>query len=178
MQIGPHLAKLWRFIYFQDGVRPPSWILREVVLTPSSLLWFVFLQLNQIWLYYLIACERYDQNNFIQYGRRHHLEFTSGLHCDTFSRLGKQNASAYQISKFRANRSIFREVMTFHIFSRRLPSAIFNFEKKIKFWINFRGRSQSLRRQTKFGQNRINGGRDIAIKPKSNMAAAAMLNLM
>ena len=39
---------------------------------------------------------RYDQNNLIQYVR--HVEFTSGLHFDTFSRLGRQNASAYQIS--------------------------------------------------------------------------------
>jgi len=35
-----------------------------------------------------------------------------------------------------------------------------------------------LRRHTKFGQNRMISGRDIAIKPKSNMAAAAMLNLL
>ena len=81
-------------------------------------------------------------------------------------------------TKFRANRSIFREVMTFHIiFSRWPPSAILNFEK-FKFWINFRRRSQNLRRHTKFGLNRMNGGRDIAIKPKSNMAAATMLNLL
>ena len=33
----------------------------------------------------------YDQNNLIQYGRRRHVEFTSGLHFDTFSRLGRQN---------------------------------------------------------------------------------------
>ena len=79
-------------------------------------------------------------------------------------------------TKFRANRSTFREVMTFRIFSRWLPSAMLNFEK-FKFWINFRERSQNLRRHTKFGQNRIIGGRDIAIKPKSNMAAV-MLNLL
>ena len=53
---------------------------------------------------------------------------------------------------------------------------ILNFEK-FKFWINFRGRSQNLRLHTNFGQNRMIGSRDIAIKPKSNMAAAAMLNL-
>jgi len=78
-------------------------------------------------------------------------------------------------TKFRANRSIFLEVIKFRIFSRWLPSAILNFEK-FKFWINFRGRSQNLRPRTIFGQNRMIGGRDITIKPKSNMAAA-MLNL-
>ena len=57
------------------------------------------------------------------------------------------------------------------------PSAILNFEK-FKFWINFRRQSQNLRRHTKFGQNRMISGRDIAIKPKSNMADAAMLNLL
>jgi len=66
-------------------------------------------------------------------------------------------------TKFRANLSIFCEVMTFRIFSRWLPSAILNFEK-FKFWLNFRGRSQNLRRHTKFGQNRMIGGRDIVIK--------------
>jgi len=70
-----------------------------------------------------------------------------------------------------------RRYMTFRIFSRWLPSAILNFEK-FKFWINFRGRSQKLHRHIKFGQNRMIGGRDIAIKSKSNMAAAAMLNLL
>ena len=34
----------------------------------------------------------------IQYGRPRHVEFTSGLHFDTFSRLGRQNGPAYQIS--------------------------------------------------------------------------------
>ena len=62
-----------------------------------------------------------------------------------------------------ANRSIFREVITFRIFSKWLPSAILNFEK-FKFWTNLRGRSRNLRRQTKFGQNRMIGGRYIAIK--------------
>jgi len=80
-------------------------------------------------------------------------------------------------NKLRTNRSIFREVMTFRIFSRWRPSAILNFEK-FKFRIHFRGRSRNLRRHTKFGQNRMIGGRDIVIKPKSNMAAAAMLNLL
>jgi len=80
-------------------------------------------------------------------------------------------------TKFRANRSIIREVMMFRIFSRWLPSAILNFEK-FNFWINFRGRSQNMRRHTKFRQNRMIGSRDIAMKPKSNMAAAAMLNLL
>jgi len=79
-------------------------------------------------------------------------------------------------TKFCANRSIFREVVTFRIFSRWLPSAILNFEK-FKFWIHFRGRGQNLRRHIKFGQNWMIGGRDIAIKPKSNMAAAAILSL-
>ena len=46
---------------------------------------------------YLIARRRCDQNNLIQYGRLRHIEFTFGLHFDTFSRLGRQNASAYQI---------------------------------------------------------------------------------
>ena len=80
-------------------------------------------------------------------------------------------------TKFRANRSIYREVITFRIFSRWLPSAILNFEK-FKFLIIFRGRSRNLRRHTKFGLNRMIGGRDIAIKPKSKMAVAAMLNLL
>jgi len=45
--------------------------------------------------------------------------------------------------------------MTFHIFSRWLPSAILNFEK-FKFWINFRGRSQNLpeKKKVKTGQQR------------------------
>jgi len=81
-------------------------------------------------------------------------------------------------TKFRANRSIFCEVMTFRIFSKWLPSAILNFEK-FKFCLNFGGRSQNLRQHTKFGQNRMIGSGDIAIKPKSNMAAAAaLLNLL
>ena len=80
-------------------------------------------------------------------------------------------------TKFRANRSIFREFITFHIFSRWLPSAILNFEA-FKFWINFRGRSRNLRRHTKLGLNRMIGGRDIAIKPKSNITAVVMLNLL
>ena len=54
-------------------------------------------KLYQIWLHYLIARRRCDQNNLIQYGRLRNVEFTSGLHFDTFSRLGRQNASAYQI---------------------------------------------------------------------------------
>ena len=83
-----------------------------------------------------------------------------------------------QIGQYFANRSIYREVMTFRIFSRWRPSAILNFEKKIKFWINFRWRSQNVRRHTKCGQNRMIGGRDIAINPKSKMAASAMLNLL
>ena len=78
-------------------------------------------------------------------------------------------------TKFCANRSIFSEVITFCIFSIWLLSAILNFEK-FKFWIYFREQSQNLRRHTKFDQNRMIGGRDIVIK--SNMAAAAMLNLL
>jgi len=39
---------------------------------------------------------RCNQNNLIQYGHCRHVEFTSGLHFDI--RLGRQNASAYQIS--------------------------------------------------------------------------------
>ena len=78
-------------------------------------------------------------------------------------------------TKFRANRSIFCEIMTFRIFSRWLPSTVLNFEK---FWINFRGRSQNVRQHTKFGQNRMIGSQDIAIKPKSSMAAAVMLNIL
>ena len=116
-------------------------------MTPSSLLEHVFLQLYQIWLHYIIPRRRYDQNNLIQYGRRRHVEFTSGSHFDTFSRLGRQNAPAYQIS-----------TLTFRIFSRWLPSVVLNFEK-FKIWINFRGRSQYLRRHTKFGKNRMIGGR-------------------
>ena len=50
-----------------------------------------------MWLHCLILWRRYDQNNLIQYGRRRHVEFTSGLHFDTFSRLGRQNVFAYQI---------------------------------------------------------------------------------
>ena len=64
-----------------------------------TLIFAVFVGKNyQIWLHCLILWRRYDQNNLIQYGRRRHVEFTSGLHFDTFSRLGRQNASAYQIS--------------------------------------------------------------------------------
>ena len=66
-------------------------------------------------------------------------------------------------TKFSANGSTFREFMTFHILSRWLPSAILNFEK-FKFWINFRGWRRNLRQHTKFGQNRMIGGRNIAIK--------------
>jgi len=95
----------------------------------------------------------------------------------SLSRLGRQNVSATPRTKFRANWSIFCEVITFRIFSRWPPSAMLNFEK-FKFWINFRGRSQNLCRHTKFGQNRMIAGRDIAIQPKSNMAAVAMLNLL
>jgi len=29
VQIGQYLAKLWHFVYFQDGFRPPSWILKN-----------------------------------------------------------------------------------------------------------------------------------------------------
>ena len=71
-------------------------------------------------------------------------------------------------TKFHANRTIFGEVITFHKFSRWLPFAILNFEK-FKFWIHFRGWSRNLRRPTKFGQNRMIGGRNIAIKRKSNL---------
>ena len=45
-------------------------------------------------------------------------------------------------TKFRANRSIFREVMTFRIFSRWFPSAILNFEK-FKFCIRRQCMSQT-----------------------------------
>ena len=29
VQNGQYFAKLWRFVYFQDGFRPPSWILKN-----------------------------------------------------------------------------------------------------------------------------------------------------
>ena len=81
--------------------------------------------------------------------------------------------SAYQISCISVNISRSYDV-SYILFSRWLPSAMLNFEK-FKFWINFRGRSQILRRHTKLGENRMIGGRDIEIKPKSNMAAAAAM---
>ena len=152
------------------------WALTLVkLITFFTLIFAVFAEkLYQIWLHYLILLRRCDQNNLIQYGHRRHVEFTSGLHFDTFQ---DSEDKMRPHTKFRANRSIFRQIMTIRIFSRWLPSAILNFEK-FKFWINFRGRSQNLRQHTKFGQNRAIGGRDNAIKPKSNMAAAAMLNLL
>ena len=52
----------------------------------------------QISPYCLMLWRRYDQNNLTQYGRRRHVEFIFGLHFDTFSRLGRQNAPEYQIS--------------------------------------------------------------------------------
>ena len=52
-----------------------------------TLIFAVFVEkLYQIWLHYLILLQRYDQNNLIQYGRRSHVEFTSGLHFDTFAK--------------------------------------------------------------------------------------------
>ena len=129
MQIGQYFAKLWRFVYFQNGFLPPSWILREVAITLSSLLRRVFLQLYQIWLHYLILQRRCDQNNLIQPPCWIYFRFTF-----------------------------------WHIFTIRNTN-----------WINFRGRSQNLRRH---GQNRLLSGCDIVIKPKSNMAAAAILNLV
>ena len=52
-----------------------------------TIIYAVFVEkLYQIWLHYLIMRRRYDQNNLIQYGRRH-VEFTPGLHFDTFRRL-------------------------------------------------------------------------------------------
>jgi len=62
-----------------------------------TLIFAVFVEkLYQIRLHCLILWRRYDQNNLVQYGRRRHVKFTSGLHFDTFSRLGRQNASAYK----------------------------------------------------------------------------------
>jgi len=29
VEIGQYFAKLWRFVYFQDGIRPPYWILEK-----------------------------------------------------------------------------------------------------------------------------------------------------
>ena len=65
-----------------------------------------------------ISRQRYDQNNLVQYGRRRHVEFTSGLYFDTFSRLGRQNASAYQISCKSLNilhQSVYLSVCPSHI---------------------------------------------------------------
>ena len=65
-----------------------------------TLIFAVFVEkLYQIWVPYLIARRRCDQNNLIQYGRHRHVEFTSGLHSDNiFSTLVRQNVYAYQIS--------------------------------------------------------------------------------
>ena len=49
-------------------------------------------------------------------------------------------------TKFRANRSIFCEVMTFHIFSRWLPSAVLNFEKFIDKFSRVESKSASAHR--------------------------------
>jgi len=63
-----------------------------------TLIFAVFVEkLYQIWLIVSFCGE--DMTKITnQYGRCRHVEFTSGLHFDTFSRLGRQNASAYQIS--------------------------------------------------------------------------------
>jgi len=53
---------------------------------------------HQIWSKSDDQRQRYCDKTEIQYGRRCHVEFTSGLYIDTFSRLGRQNGSAYQIS--------------------------------------------------------------------------------
>jgi len=51
-----------------------------------TLIFAVFVEkLYQIWLHCLILWRRYHRNNLIQYGRLRHVEFTSGLHFDTFS---------------------------------------------------------------------------------------------
>ena len=131
-----------------------------------TLIFAVFVEkLYQIWLHYLISRRRYDQNNLIQYGRRRHVEFNSGLHFDTFSKLGRQNASAYQILCKSVNISWSYDVS--YIFKM---ASIRHLEFwKIQIWISFWGRSQNLRWHTKFGQNRMIGGQDIAIKSKSNI---------
>jgi len=133
-----------------------------------------FVENYQIWLHCFILWRRYDQNNLIQYGRGRHVEFTSGLHFDIFSRLGRQNVSAYQISCKLVN--ILRSYDVSHIF--KMASVRHLEFWKIKILDKFSRGSQNLLRHTKFGQNRMIGGQDIAIKPKSNMAAVAMLNLL
>jgi len=54
------------------------------------------------------------QNVTTQYGRRRHVEFTSGLHFDILSGLGIQNASAYQVSSKSVN--ILRSYDVLYIF--------------------------------------------------------------
>ena len=58
---------------------------------------------HQIWSKSDDRWPRYRDTTEIQYGRRRHVEFTSGLHFDILSRLGIQNASAYQISSKSVN---------------------------------------------------------------------------
>ena len=73
-----------------------------------TLIFAVFVEkLYQIWLHCLILWRRYDQNNLIQYGRRRHVEFTSGSHSDKFSRLGRQNAS------YRVNSKVVTHIQTY-----------------------------------------------------------------
>ena len=69
-----------------------------------ALIFAVFIEkLDQIWLHYFFARRCCDQNNLIQYGRLRHVEFTFDLYFDTFSRLRRQNASAYQILRKSVN---------------------------------------------------------------------------
>jgi len=118
---------------------------------------------------------RYCDKTEIQYGRRHHVEFTSGLHFDTFSKLGRHNARAYQISCKSVN--ISRSYDVSYIF--KMASVRHLEFLKIQILDNFSREESKSASAHKFGQNRMIGGWDIAIKPKSNMAAAAaMLNLL
>ena len=60
-----------------------------------------------------------SDNRRPRYGRQRHVEFTSGLLFDTFEDYG---GKMYLLTKFHTNRTIFGEVITFHIFSRWRPA--------------------------------------------------------
>jgi len=86
-----------------------------------------------------------DQNNLIQYGRRRHVEFTSGLHFNILSRLGRQNASTYQI----LCKSVYDVSYIFKMASiRRTVLLMFSFSH----FVSFRQFSGSEVRQCAIGQ--------------------------
>ena len=112
-----------------------------------------------------------------QYSTKMNVEFTSGLHFDIFSRLGRQNASAYQISCKSVN--ISRNYDVSYIF--KMASV-----RHLEFWkiqiLDKFSRAESksasahkIRSKSDDQQPRYC---EFAIKLKSNLAAAAMLNLL